>query len=557
MKTLSPVHSGLLATLHDHAARWPERVALIMLGDGENESERLTYAALDARVRAFTAVLHSRGLQGQRVLVAEPPGVDFVVAFLACLQAGVVAVPVPDRPQGRWAAQVLAIAADCAAAALIAPAPWPALDLPLVSPQVACGELAPSGRPHEPAPDALAYLQYTSGSTAAPKGVMITFGNLAANQAMISEAQAHTRFPNEVVLSWLPPYHDMGLVGGLLQPLWLGATSVLMPPLHMLARPLRWLQAIHRYRVAVSGGPNFAYQTCVERIQPQDLAGLDLSCWRLAYVGAEPVRLPTLEAFAALLAPTGFDRRAFYPCYGMAETVLFATGGNAGAGAHAGDLGPELGESVTACGHAWSGAEVCVVDPQTYRPCADGEAGEIWLAGPHVAAGYWQRPDETQQRFQAQLADSPTANYLRSGDRGVMQGGVLHVLGRLDDLIIVRGANHHPEDLEALLCTVHPALQSVLVFQTERASLSHIVVVAELRRNALADVSPLQLQAEVSASLTRFAGLRADAVLLLRPGSILRTSSGKPRRRACAEAYSRGDWPRQTEPQEQKEFHHG
>jgi acyl-CoA synthetase (AMP-forming)/AMP-acid ligase II len=371
---------------------------------------------------------------------------------------------------------------------------------------------------------------------------------------MISEAQAHARFPNEVVLSWLPPYHDMGLVGGLLQPLMLGATSVLMPPLHMLARPLRWLQAIHRYRVAVSGGPNFAYQTCVERIRPQDLAGLDLSCWRLAYVGAEPVRLPTLKAFSGHLAPTGFDQRAFYPCYGMAETVLFATGGNAGAGAQAGDLGPELGDSVTACGHAWAGGKVRVVNPQTLQPCADGEPGEIWLAGPHVATGYWQRPDETRQRFQAVLADKPKVNYLRSGDRGVMKNGALYVLGRLDDLIIVRGANHHPVDLEAQVCIAHPALQSALVFQTERAGLPLLVVAAELRRHATADVSPLLLQAAVSASLTRSAGLRADVVLLLRPGSILRTSSGKPRRRACAEAFSRGDWPTQTQNQTQNQL---
>ena len=549
--------TGLLSRLQAHALGSPERVALIMLADGENESERLTYAALDERVRALAEVLLSRGLQGQRVLVAEPPGIDFVVAFLACLYAGVVAVPVPDRPQGRWATQVLAIAADCGAAALIAPAPWPELDLPLIRPPEACNAGAPSKRLPDPAPDTLAYLQYTSGSTAAPKGVMITLGNLAANQAMISQAQALDRFQDEVFLSWLPPYHDMGLVGGLLQPLCLGATAVLMPPLHMLARPLRWLQAIHRYRVAVTGGPNFAYQTCAERIRPQDLAGLDLSCWRLAYVGAEPVRLPTLEAFAAHLAPAGFDHRAFYPCYGMAEAVLFATGGSAGAGAQAADLGPALGESVTACGRAWAGAEVRVVHPQTHQLCTDGEPGEIWLAGPHVAAGYWQRTDETRQRFQARLAASPTVNYLRSGDRGVMQGGDVYVLGRLDDLIIVRGANHHPEDLEAQVCTAHPVLQSALVFQAELAGSQQLVVAAEVRRHAVTSASTVQLQAAVSASLTRLAGLRADAVLLLRPGSILRTSSGKPRRRACAQAYSRSDWPTQMQTLMVEALNHG
>jgi acyl-CoA synthetase (AMP-forming)/AMP-acid ligase II len=223
--------SDLLVSLHDHAVNRPEHLAVIMLADGEHESERLTYAGLDERVRRKAAVLLSRGLQGQRVLVAEPPGVDFLVAFLACLRAGVVAVPVPDRPQGRWAYQVLAIAADCQAAAVMAPLAWPALDLPLITGEVEGLSLPASVRPVARGAESLAYLQYTSGSTAAPKGVMVTFGNLAANQAMIMEAQSLVNHQNDVVLSWLPPYHDMGLVGGMLQPLLLGATSVLMPPL--------------------------------------------------------------------------------------------------------------------------------------------------------------------------------------------------------------------------------------------------------------------------------------------------------------------------------------
>lgn len=537
----------LLGCLHEHAVNWPDRVAVIILADGENESERLTYAGLDARVRSQAAVLVSLGLPGQRVLVAEPPGVDFLVAFLACLRAGVVAVPVPDRPQGRWAAQVLAIAADCEAAALMAPVAWPQLDVPLIERGRAGVSPLPFERPLARDAEALAYLQYTSGSSAAPKGVMVTFGNLAANQAMILEAQASGNHQNDVFLSWLPPYHDMGLVGGMLQPLLLGATSVLMPPLHMLARPLRWLKAIARYRVAVSGGPNFAFQACVERIKSEDLVGLDLSCWRLAYVGAEPVRLATLDAFAKLLRETGFDRQALYPCYGMAETVVFATGGKAGAGPHAVDLGPDVARGVTACGRAWAGGQVCVVDPLTHEACAEGVPGEIWLAGPHVAAGYWRRLEETQQRFKARLADNATIDFLRSGDRGVMRGGQLYILGRLDDVIIVRGANHHPEDLEAQLCSAHPEVATGLVFQAELAGFQQLVVAVELKRLAVPQATQQQFQAAVAASLTRLAGLRADAVLLLRTGGIYRTSSGKPRRKACAEAYSRGAWPGQQE----------
>jgi acyl-CoA synthetase (AMP-forming)/AMP-acid ligase II len=535
--------SDLLVSLHDHAVNRPEHVAVIMLADGEHESERLTYAGLDEKVRRKAAVLLSRDLQGQRVLVAEPPGVDFLVAFLACLRAGVVAVPVPDRPQGRWASQVLAIAADCEATAVMAPMAWPALDLPLISGEVEGLSLPASVRPVARGDEALAYLQYTSGSTAAPKGVMVTFGNLAANQAMIMEAQSLVNHRNDVFLSWLPPYHDMGLVGGMLQPLLLGATSVLMHPLYMLARPLRWLKAIARYRVAVTGGPNFAFQTCVERVRPEDVRGLDLSCWRLAYVGAEPVRLSTMDAFAALLHATGFERQAFYPCYGMAETVLFATGGEAGAGLLAADLGANGGREVTACGHAWAGAQVCVVDPLTHEACAEGVPGEIWLAGPHVAAGYWQRQEDTQRRFKGRLVGCSTLDFLRSGDRGVMQGGQLYVLGRLDDLIIVRGANHHPEDLEAQLCTAHPDLAAALVFQTQGAGMQQLVVAVELKRQAIGKTLQQQLKSELAASLTKVAGLRADAVLLLRPGSFYRTSSGKPRRRACAEAYSLGTWP--------------
>lgn len=525
--------------MRHHACHQADRLALVVLHDGVNESARLTYAQLDFQIRSVAAQLQALRLQGQRVLVAQPSGLAFVTVFLGCLYAGVIPVCVPDPTKGRWAELVLAIAADCQASAIAAPEDWPALDLPRLDLQPVSEAWAEQWCPQTVTGDTLAYLQYTSGSTSDPKGVMVTFGNLLANQRMISQAQQLG--PDEVSLSWLPTYHDMGLVGGLLQPLWIGATLVMMPPLQMLARPVRWLQAIHRYRVTATGGPNFAYQTCVDRIRAEHLEGLDLSCWRLAFVGAEPVNMATLQAFAEKFSSVGFESRAFYPCYGMAELVLFATGPVAGAGATQRDLPLDGKNTVaTSCGHAWGGAQLMIVDPQSCRPLEPGQSGEIWVAGDHVASAYWGRPDLSRERFQACLHGQNAPRFLRTRDAGVLLDGELYVLGRLDDVIVVRGVNHHAEDLESIVNAVDPGIVLAVVLSVDKKDRGHWVVALEIRHT---QHSVLQVQAMVTERLTLHAGIRPDAVLCLRPGTIHKTSSGKPRRRACADAYALGHWP--------------
>lgn len=525
--------------MQHHARHQPDRVALIVLHDGVHESDRLTYAQLDLQVRSMAAHLQGLGLQGQRLLVAQPTGLAFVTVFLACLYAGVIPVCVPNPSKGRWSEQVMAIAADCQASAVSAPEDWPALDLPRLDMPPPSQELAKQWSPQAVSADTLAYVQYTSGSTSAPKGVMVSFGNLLANQRMIAKAQDLRS--DEVSLTWLPTYHDMGLVGGLLQPLWIGATLVMMPPLYMLARPVRWLQAIHRYRVTVTGGPNFAYQTCVDRIRAEHLEGLDLSSWRLAFVGAEPVNMGTLQAFAEKFQGLGFDAKAFYPCYGMAELVLFASGPVAGAGAAKRSLALNGKSTVaTSCGRAWDGSQLRIVDPQTACPVAPGQSGEIWIAGDHVASGYWGRPDLSRERFNACLSGQEGPRYLRTRDLGVQLDGELYVLGRMDDVIVVRGVNHHAEDLEAILDAVDPAMVLAVAFSVEKQAQAHLVVALEMRHTP---PCASQLQVLVIDRLTQGAGIRPDTVLLLRPGTIHKTSSGKPRRRVCAQAYALGQWP--------------
>jgi acyl-CoA synthetase (AMP-forming)/AMP-acid ligase II len=531
--------------LQHHARHQADRVALIVLQDGVQESDRLSYAQLDLQLRSMAAHLQGLGLQGQRLLVAQPSGLAFVTVFLACLYAGVIPVCVPDPSKGRWSEQVLAIAADCQASAIAAPADWPALALPRVDTVPSSVALAAQWLAPAVTGETLAYVQYTSGSTSAPKGVMVTFGNLLANQRMIAEAQQLG--PDEVSLNWLPTYHDMGLVGGLLQPLWIGATLVMMPPLHMLARPARWLQAIHRYRVTATGGPNFAYQNCVDRIRDEQMAGLDLSCWRLAFVGAEPVKMATLQAFSDKFASAGFKAQAFYPCYGMAELVLFASGPVAGEGAQERSLTVDGKPRVaTSCGRVWGASRLLIVDPISACPVAPGQSGEIWIAGEHVASGYWGQADLSRERFQARVQGGDSTPFLRTRDAGMVLDGALYVLGRLDDVVVVRGVNHHAEDLESRVQTLDPGIVLVVVFSVDRidpidpTGHGHWVVALEMRH---AQEARQDLKAQVSALMTQEAGIRPDNVLLLRPGTVYKTSSGKPRRRVCAQAYALGQWP--------------
>jgi natural product biosynthesis luciferase-like monooxygenase protein len=539
-------------------------VAYTFLRDGEEEEESLTYGELDRRARAVAAELHARGARGERVLLLYPPGLEFTAAFLGCLYAGAVGVPAYPPRQNRNALRLWAIVSDARAKfALTTPTirsrieklPDRPAELAAAHQWLTADDAPAVGhegwRGPELAGDDLAFLQYTSGSTGAPKGVMLTHENLLCNAALVYRAVGHT--PEDKYVSWLPTFHDMGFMAGLLQPLYGGLPCVLMSPASFLQRPSRWLRAISRHKATTTGGPNFAYDLCVRRVTPEQRAELDLRSWSVAFNGSEKVRPETLERFAEAFAPCGFRREAFYPCYGLAEATLMVSGGRKGAppvikaasatalkaGAAAAPAGDEKRQLLVGCGETMRGQTVAVVNPETLSRCAPGEVGEIWVSGRSVAQGYWNRPDETERTFRARLSDGG-GPYLRTGDLGFLDGGELFITGRLKDVIIIRGFNHYPDDIEKTVERCHPALRpgGGAAFSVEAEGEERLVVVHELEHRQHAE--PDAVVEAVREAVAEEHEVQVYAVALIRAGSIPKTSSGKIQRRACRELFLSG-----------------
>lgn len=548
-------------------------------GDGGKLPGYLSYAQLDARARALAAHLQ-QGLRlnaGDRVLLLYPPGLEFICAFFGCLYAGVIAVPAyPPRPN-RSLDRLRTIVADAgAAAALTCDAVWqlvqrqlpqtPALSLlpwTRTDSEVATSGSADAWAPPPLRAEAVAFLQYTSGSTSAPKGVMVSHANILQNEWMIQQFFRHDAQTR--VLGWLPLYHDMGLIGNLLQPLYLGRPCYLMPSLLFLQRPLRWLQAISRYRITTSGGPNFGYDLCVETATPELLEGLDLSTWTLAFNGAEPVRANTLDAFSEIFSTCGFDRRAFYPCYGLAETTLIAAGGIpmteparvslsaaalrenriefSQAAMDAESQGKMDGESQSdvqvfvSSGSGIGGDELRIVDPESLHILGEDRVGEIWVKGPHVAQGYWGQPEMSAGVFRAMAAEG-AGPFLRTGDLGFISGGRLYITGRRKDLIIIRGRNYHPQDIERSVEDSHPLLRKngAAAFSVVAGDEERLVVVAEVERDQVrkpeGDATWQALAAAVRRAVIEQHEVPLAALYCLRPYGLPKTSSGKVRRSA-------------------------
>ncbi|HBL32132.1 MAG TPA: non-ribosomal peptide synthetase, partial [Acidobacteria bacterium] len=514
----------LVALLRRRAAETPDR-GYTWLSQGEEAADRLTYARLDVRARAIAAALAGAVPPGERALLLHPPGLEFVAAFFGCLSAGVIAVPAYPPRSRRADPRLRSLATDCRPRAVLttasllarraalteqvpelAPALWLAtetLDDP--DPGFAAGEISD-----------IAFLQYTSGSTGTAKGVMVTHANLLDNLERIRRAFGQT--PESVVVGWLPLFHDMGLIGNVLEPCYVGCECVLMPPAAFLQQPARWLQAIGRFRGTTSGGPNFAYDLCVRSLGPEARAQLDLSSWSVAFNGAEPVRRATLDRFTEAFAPSGFRRSSFAPCYGLAEATLLVT---------AAQGGPD--EPLVSCGALPDGGETRIIDPDSGSPVPDGREGEIWLSGPSVAAGYWNRPEETRETFRAVSGDGG-GPYLRTGDLGFIRQGELVITGRLKDLIILRGRNLHPQDLELTAEQAHPALRTGggAAFSIEHGDEESVVLVHEVERRA-GDLK--EIADAVRRAVAEEHGVRVADVVLLRAGTIPKTSSGKVRRR--------------------------
>ena len=528
-----------------HARERAGADACVFLKEGAGTgfaAEHLTYAALDRQVRRAASALAAEGTAGEPVLLLYPSGLDFPVAFLACLYAGAIAVPAPVPGAGTGSAErVASIVRDagirhaCAPTALHAdvrrylpgtvrlldPAESPGTDVP-------------------PAPGDIAFLQYTSGSTAEPRGVVVGNDNLSYNIAHLARympVEGRMAFGG-----WLPHHHDMGLIGQLLFPLGEGGTSVSMSPMAFAKAPYRWLRAVSGYRLTHSTAPDFGYATAVRRVTDAELDGVDLSGWRYAVNGAEPVRAATLDAFAKRFAPWGLRPEALCPAYGLAEATLLVTNTPGG-------VPPVIDAAGTvSSGRTTPEMEVLVVDPETRAVRPDGEDGEIWLRGGSVARGYFGRPGPTAEVFAATTADGG-GPYLRTGDLGRLRNGELYVTGRRKELIIIGGRNFHPSDVEHAVSGVHEALSGVpgAAFSVDTgadgAGREHCVVVQEVRPGRLGGTAPAELAARMRAAAYRELGLTLANVVLVRPGGVPRTTSGKTRRNRLKEMFTAGAVP--------------
>ncbi len=562
------------ATLVDlvcHRARYqPHDVAFTFLVDGETEQVHLTNCELDRQARAIGAWLQLSGLAGQRALLLYPPGLEFIAAFFGCIYAGVVAVPVYPPRRNRSLSRIQAIADDAQAKVALTSDVVLRRVRPLIGAVPRLKQLTwlstcntPQGMDQrwkvpDVGGDTMAFLQYTSGSTGMPKGVMLSHINLLHNSALIAHCFEHTR--SGLGVFWLPSYHDMGLIGGILQPLFVGRPNVLMAPMAFLQKPLRWLSAISRFGGTTSGGPNFAYELCVRKIKPEDRENLDLSTWKVAFNGAEPVRADTLDRFAEAFGPCGFRREAFYPCFGLAEATLIVSGGYATQLPVLGSFDNRVGQrkrvchgfrmvskpdeedvrTLVSCGTALPDQKIVITDPDTLTHCGDGQIGEIWASGPSVAQGYWRQPEATEATFRARLKDTGEGPFLRTGDLGFMHDGQLFVTGRIKDLIILHGVNVYPQDVELTVQQSHPRLRPDCgaAFAVESDDREKLVVVQEVERRKQGNLEVVfdAIRRAVSSEHE----MATDAIVLVRAGSIPKTSSGKIQRHACRAGYLDG-----------------
>ncbi|MEL6441821.1 MAG: fatty acyl-AMP ligase [Cyanobacteria bacterium J06621_8] len=559
-------YSTIVDILLDQSSNKRQHKAFTFLADGENESGSCTYQELDLQARAIAVELLTKVKPGDRALLIYPysAGLEFIAGFLGCLYAGVVAVTDYPRQHIKSLSQYQNRIVDCQAAIALTTQEFadrikgqlrsnPGMVLKLKAlPWIASDrvnrELAQQWQMPDISPATLAFLQYTSGSTGQPKGVMVTHGNVLHNSQVIYQAFGH--HDQTRILMWLPMFHDMGLIGGVMQPLFAGLPAVLMSPIALSQKPFLWLQAMSKYQITTSGGPNFAYDLLCQKVTEEQRATLDLSHWEVAFSGAEPIRAATLAKFAELYQPCGFNPKAFYPCYGMAEATLFITGIEAQQKPKVIYLEKQAlgedrvvpvtpehpnGKAVVSCGRTWLGDEVIIVEPEQKVKRAENQVGEIWAAGSGIGQGYFQKQEQTAATFQATLANDPSRSYLRTGDLGFIQDGELYITGRLKDMMILWGRNHYPQHIEETVENSHPALRPNhgAAFSIEVNGEEQLVVVQEVNRTALRELNAEEVIGAIRLAVGEQNMANVFAVALLKTGSISKTSSGKIQRRAC------------------------
>ncbi|MGP3925121.1 fatty acyl-AMP ligase [Streptomyces sp. 8N616] len=595
---------GVLPTVIDlcraRAAAEPDRKNFVFLGDGAEESDSLTLAELDRRARAMAVTLRKHAPTARtRALLSYPPGLEFHVAFLGCIYAGLIPVPVAPldgtRGNAKWT-RVESIAASSEAQLFLSTGPLLAAAEPVLTgtdglarlDRVATDEvsldLASQWTPPVAAAEMVAYLQYSSGSTGVPKGVAVTHGNVLHNLSLIYDSTRRPAddagLPRPSSVSWLPPHHNMGLICNVLDPLFSGRDATLLPTMTFVQRPLTWLRAISELGRADSCAPNFAYDLCVRRVTGAQRRQLDLSGWEMAMLGGEPVRSDTLDRFSAAFADTGFRREALCPAYGLAEATVLVTAGPVGqrpkvlrldsaalaagkvraAEPTAGSTGQSTAEPVqdsrelVGCGRIHPLSTAVAVDPATGKRCGEDEVGEIFVSGPSVAAGYLNAPQESTETFMGSLPDQPGERWLRTGDLGFVHNGQLFITGRAKDVIIIAGANHYPQDIEATVEASHPAVRQfgTCAVSVDDGTLERVIVLAETTAAAAGETGgtdeadELVTAQEIKRAIRRavHAGHRIQVhdVVLLKPGTLPLTTTGKLQRRDSRDRYLGGSF---------------
>lgn len=569
-------YADLADLLLSRAASSPKRTAFTYLSEGADPTS-ITYAELDSWARAIGAWLQSAGLSGVPVMLICPAGLEMIATFFGCLYAGAIAVPVPVPRKERIAMRLVKVAQDAGIAAIlhsaaIPPRPLVALATAIGLDQNRCialhsipGACAPSWKRTVPSLASVAYLQYSSGSTGDPKGVMVTHQSALHNSACIRRT---LNYDEQVVsLTWLPHFHDMGLVEGILQPVFSGFRAYVMSPVSFIQRPVSWVENISKYRVTHSGGPNFAYALCAEKATQEQIAELDLSNWRAAYCGAEPVRRRTIENFCEIFAPCGFRSEAFHPCYGLAEATLVVSCRSTSAPQRYLTVNTrELeqnrivadpsGRVLVSCGREMPETSIAIVDPSTRARCAPDGVGEIWVESESVTGGYWRKDEETEQIFRAFLADSSAGPFLRTGDLGFIHEGELFITGRLKQLVILNGRNLYPHDIEFTIEQNVPGIQPgcCAAFSVDLLDSEALVIAAEIDWRRMRQVNHRGLDPEhlrneareIRKSVIRVVAadheIEVNEVVLLRPGALYKTPSGKLQRNACRAAYLQGEF---------------
>jgi acyl-CoA synthetase (AMP-forming)/AMP-acid ligase II len=543
----------LLALRADQA---PDASAFTYLPEREGDPVSVTFAQARQRAHAVAAELTRHAAWGDRALLLFPPGLDCVVAFLACLSAGIVAVPmmVPRRVVARDSSA--AILTDCEPSVILT-SPDLLDSRPDLTDRFQAHNIAwlsvDATRDRQPVPPArmpgasdIALLQYTSGSTSTPKGVVVSHGNILANIEMIRRRMENPARATSV--NWVPLYHDMGLMMGVMLPLYLGGHSILMAPTAFMRRPLTWPRTIHKYRAAISSAPNFAYDLCASRARPEALVDLDLSCWTLALNGAEPVNAATIDRFTDAFAPRGFAPGTMYPGYGLAEATLLVTGGHRGSlpvgrsvsrdGLRSGRIAPPRDRAdsqlAISSGLAVPGSRMAIVDPNTGSRVPPLIVGEVWVGGPHVAQGYWRKPEATAETFAARIPTEGAEPWLRTGDLGFLDAnGALFLTSRIKDLIIIRGVNHYPQDIERTVQDSHPAMRrdcGAAFPITDQDGTERLVIVQEVERTRRQDLDAATIARAVREAVTMAHDIAVHAIVFIRPASLPKTTSGKIQR---------------------------